>query len=74
MDRENWVEPAQPLTQAERERAFVLDNGVIEAAPRSGCLQPGATQQVGLVVGANSVVPVQSAPWRDRQEGATSSN
>jgi hypothetical protein len=46
VDLENWVEAAKPLTQAERERAFIIDNKVLEVLPRAGTLQQGQVQQV----------------------------
>jgi hypothetical protein len=48
VELENWVEPARPLTQAEKERAFIIDNAIFELHPRSGRLQPGATETVRL--------------------------
>jgi hypothetical protein len=46
VDLENWVEPARPLTQAERERAFIIDNHVFEVLPKHGCLAAGQAQRV----------------------------
>jgi hypothetical protein len=46
VELENWVEPNRPLTQAEKERAFIIDNSMFELHPRSGRLQPGATEKV----------------------------
>lgn len=44
---ENWVEPARPLTLAEQERAFIINNKIFEVLPRHGTLQAGQAQQVG---------------------------
>jgi hypothetical protein len=46
VDMENWVESARPLTQAEKERAFIIDNKVFEVLPRHGTLGAGEAQQV----------------------------
>lgn len=43
---ENWVESARPLTQAEKERAFIIDNKVFEVLPQHGTLGAGEAQQV----------------------------
>jgi hypothetical protein len=48
VDLENWVEPARPLTQAEKERAFIIDNNLFEVLPKHGCLPAGQAQQVGV--------------------------
>jgi hypothetical protein len=47
VELENWVEANRPLTQAEKERAFIIDNSIFELHLRSGRLQPGATEKVG---------------------------
>lgn len=47
VDLENWVEPARPLSQAEKDVAFVLDNKIFSVSPHSGSLQPGQKKQVG---------------------------
>lgn len=46
VDLENWVEPVRALNDAERQRAFVLDNNIFSVHPLHGRLQPGSREQV----------------------------
>jgi hypothetical protein len=46
VDLENWVEAARPLTQAETERTFIIENKIFEVLPRHGTLAAGQAQQV----------------------------
>lgn len=46
VDLEKWVEPARPLSQAEKDRAFIIDNNIFEVLPRHGSLAAGQAQQV----------------------------
>jgi hypothetical protein len=53
VDLEKWVEPARPLSQAEKDRAFIIDNHIFEVLPRHASLAAGQAQQVschGLAV------------------------
>lgn len=43
------MEPARPLTEAEKERAFIIDNKIFDLHPHNGSLQPGETQQVSQI-------------------------
>lgn len=46
VDLEKWVEPARPLSEAEKDRAFIVENNIFEVQPKHGCLAAGQAQQV----------------------------
>eukprot|EP00879_Flechtneria_rotunda_P014773 GHRR01015437.1.p1 GENE.GHRR01015437.1~~GHRR01015437.1.p1 ORF type:complete len:1087 (+),score=398.72 GHRR01015437.1:1465-4725(+) len=46
VELESWVETARPVSQTEKERAFVIENAILGMQPHSGTLVPGSTQQV----------------------------
>jgi hypothetical protein len=46
VDLEKWVEPARPLSEAEKDRAFIIDSNIFEVLPRHGSLAAGQAQQV----------------------------
>jgi len=48
LELENWVEGSKPLTAAEAHRATILQQGIIDAHPRSGRLAPHHDAQIVL--------------------------
>ncbi|KAL6761327.1 hypothetical protein V8C86DRAFT_3023865 [Haematococcus lacustris] len=48
LDMENWVERGRPQTQADIDRAFILEQQIFQVKPRSGLLQPGGSAHITL--------------------------